>query len=176
MCDTGYTPRDLVADLRDLKARGVPEAEMLEEVSAMVKRLLLMKHNWLRSSMQQPSGDPQLPSIYKLHEEPDHSLTVNVVTWMPGRETRPHNHLTWAVVGGLGGWETQHLWKRAEGDPERVTKVATERIDTKTIVTLDSQAIHSVHNDSGALSVTLHVYGRNPEFTDRQHLEQMGSG
>jgi len=95
---------------------------------------------------------------------------------MPGRETRPHNHLTWAVVGGLGGWETQHLWKRAEGDPERVTKVATERIDTKTIVTLDSQAIHSVHNDSGALSVTLHVYGRNPEFTDRQHFEQMGSG
>ena len=55
MCDTGYTPRDLVADLRDLKARGVPEAEMLEEVSAMVKRLLLMKHNWLRGSMQVPS-------------------------------------------------------------------------------------------------------------------------
>jgi hypothetical protein len=37
---------------------------------------------------------------------------------------------------------------------------------------LDSDTIHSVHNDSGALSVTLHVYGRNPEFTDRRHFEK----
>jgi len=169
VCDTGYTPRDLVADLRDLKARGVPEAEMLEEVSAMVKRLLLMKHNWLRGSMQVPSGDITQPSIYKLHEEPDHSLTVNVVTWMAGRENRPHNHETWAVIGGLVGWETQHRWKRVSEDT--VARIATERIDSKTVVTLDSQAIHSVHNDSGELSVTLHVYGTNPELTDRRHFD-----
>ena len=171
MCDTGYTVRDFVADLRELAGRGESEAVVLEEVREMVKRLLLMKHNWLRSSMQQPSGDPERPTIYKLHEEPDHSITVNVVTWMPGRETRPHNHETWAVVGGLSGWETQHLWKRVDDD--RVERISTERIDAKTIVTLDSQTIHSVHNDSGALSVTLHVYGRDPEYTDRRHFEAM---
>ena len=119
--------------------------------------------------MQQPNPDPEQPSIYKLHSEPDHSLTVNVVTWMPGRETRPHNHETWAVIGGLDGWETQHLWKRV--DEDHVERVSTERIDTRTIVTLDSQAIHSVHNDSGAKSVTLHVYGIDPEYTDRRRFE-----
>ena len=169
MCDTGYTVRDLVADLRELKGRGETEAVMLDEVSEMVKRLLLMKHNWLRASMQVPSGDPTQASVYRLHEEPDHSLTVNVVTWMAGRENRPHNHETWAVIGGLVGWETQHRWKRVGEDT--VERILTERIDTKTIVTLDSQAIHSVHNDSGALSVTLHVYGMNPEYTDRRRFE-----
>ena len=169
MCDTGYTPRDLVADLRDLKARGAPEGEMLEEVSGLVKRLVMMKHNWLRPSMQVPSGDITQASIYPLHEEPDHSLTVNVVTWMAGRENRPHNHETWAVIGGLVGWETQHRWKRVGEDT--VERILTEKIDPKTVVTLDSQAIHSVHNDSGELSVTLHVYGMNPEFTDRRRFD-----
>jgi len=144
---------------------------MLEEVGEMVKRLLLMKHNWLRASMQVPSGDPTQASVYRLHEEADHSLTVNVVTWMAGRENRPHNHETWAVIGGLSGWETQHLWKRVAGDPDHVERVSTGRIDPKTIVKLGSDTIHSVHNESGALSVTLHVYGMNPELTDRRSFE-----
>ena len=171
MCDTGYTPRDLVADLRDLKARGVPEGEMLEEVSGLVKRLVMMKHNWLRPSMQVPSGDITQASIYQLHEEPDHSLAVFVVTWPPGEETRPHEHRTWAVVGGLDGWETQHLWKRLDDGSKsghaELVRERSERIDSSTIVTLGSNAIHSVQNDSGALSVTLHIYGMHPDYTGR---------
>lgn len=167
MCDTGYSVKRLVEDLQELKARGEPEAAMLEEGRELVKRLLLMKHNWLRGSMQLPSGDPATPGVYPLHEEPDHSLAVMVVTWMAGGKTRPHNHATWAIIAGLDGWETQHRWQRLEGS--KVQRVASERIDTKTIVALDSQAIHSVENDSGAVSVTLNVYGMHPDYTDRQH-------
>jgi len=170
MCDTGYSLKRLVEDLQDLKARGEPEPALLEEVSERVKRLLLMKHNWLRGSMCKLAADGTT-GIYQLHEEPDRSLAVFVVTWPPGEETRPHEHRTWAVVGGLDGWETQHLWKRLDDGSKsghaELVRERSERIDSSTIVTLGSNAIHSVQNDSGALSVTLHIYGMHPDYTGR---------
>ena len=157
MCDTGYTVRDLVADLRDMKARGSGEAEMLREAPELVKRLVLMKHNWLRSHMS------DTPS-YRLHEEPDHSLALFVVTWPPTLETQPHDHGTWVVVAGLEGREIHHRWKLIAGTTE-VERVGEDRIETGTIVTLASDAIHSFENDSGAASVTLQLYGMNTDYT-----------
>ena len=166
MCDTGYSVKRLVEDLKRLQAHGEPEAALLEEVRERVKRLLLMKHNWLRSSMCVPGADPSSPGCYKLHEEPDHSLAVFVVTWAPGGETPPHDHGTWAVIAGLDGWETLHRWKRVDDGSNPVVRDGSERVDTKAIVAMDSSAIHSVQNDSGAVSVTLHVYGMDPDYTD----------
>ena len=160
MCDTGYSVKRLVEDLRELKGRGEPEAALLEAARDRVKSLLLMKHNWLRSSMCKPG-------IHQLHEEPDHSLAIYVVTWEPGEETTPHNHGTWTIIAGLDGWETQHRWKLEPRQiPNVVVRESSQRIDTATIIAMDSDAIHSVHNDSGALSVTLNVYGMNPDFTE----------
>lgn len=161
MCDTGYSVKRLGYDLREIAGRGEPEAALLDEVRERVKRLLLMKHNWLRSSMCKPGEDAASAGAYLLHEEPDHSLAVFVVTWAPGKETPPHEHGTWAIIGGLEGWETQHRWKRVGSE---LVREGSERIDAKTIVALGSDAIHSVHNDSGANSVTLHVYGVNPDY------------
>jgi predicted metal-dependent enzyme (double-stranded beta helix superfamily) len=171
VCDTGYSVKRLVEDLRQLKALGEPE--LLEAARDRVKSLLLMKHNWLRSSMTKPGPDPSTPGIYKLHEEPDHSLAVYVVTWSPGEETKPHNHGTWAIVAGLDGWETHYRWKlkpgqipKADDGDVPVVRESSQKIDAATIVAMDSDAIHSVHNDSGARSVTLNVYGMNPDFTE----------
>jgi predicted metal-dependent enzyme (double-stranded beta helix superfamily) len=175
MCDTGYSVKRLVEDLRLLKARGGPEPALLEEVQECVKRLMLMKHNWLRSSMTMPSEEPQSAGVFQLHEEPDHSLAIFVVTWMPGEETPAHDHGTWAVVGGLEGWETQHRWKRLDDGSKpgyaEVVRDRSERIDTRTVAALDSKAIHSVQNDSGAKSVSLHVYGMHVDYTVRSQFD-----
>ena len=160
MCDTGYSVKRLVEDLKELKARGEPEPALLEEVRDRVKRLLLMKHNWLRPRMRIVSADPSSPGVYLLHEEDDHSLAVFVVTWAPGEETPPHEHGTWAVIAGLEGWETQHRWKRVDGT---LVRDGSERIDSNVVVALGTGAIHSVHNESGDVSVTLHVYGVHPD-------------
>lgn len=175
MCDTGYSVKQLVDDLRGLRARALPEPEMLEAARARVKRLLLMKHNWLRPSMCKPGPDASSAGVYKLHEEPDHALAIFVVTWLPNDETPPHDHATWAIIAGLQGHETQHWWKRLDdgsvpGHAE-VERAKAERIDDNSIITMPSEAIHSVHNDSGELSVTLHVYGMNVDYTDRHKYD-----
>lgn len=168
MCDTGYTVRDLAADLRELKARGLGEPGMLREAPELVKRLILMKHNWLRGYMTTPPADAGSPmSRYVLHEEPDHSLALFVVTSRAGQGSAPHDHGTWAVIAGLEGWETHCFWKRA-GDDE-VEPAAEGRVDPATLVTVASDTIHSLHNDSDAVAVTLQLYGMNVDFTEHRN-------
>ena len=175
MCDTGYSVKRLVDDLRELKSLGGPEPAMLEEARERVKRLLLMKHNWLRGYMCAPSEDSASVGIYKLHEEDDHTLAIFVVTWMPGEETPPHDHRTWAVIAGLEGHETQHWWKRIDDGSKpgyaEVVRAGHERVDANVIIAMPSDAIHSLHNDSGGRSVTLHVYGMNVDYTDRYQYD-----
>jgi predicted metal-dependent enzyme (double-stranded beta helix superfamily) len=176
MCDTGYSVRQLADDMRRLRAGGADDAAMAAAVPEMVKRLVLMKHNWLHAYMCQPNAaDPNSAGIHKLHEDDDHTLGVFVVTWLPGDETPPHDHGTWAVIAGLEGSETNHRWKRV--DDGRVPGYAdvrrerSERIDAGTIVSMAPDTIHSLHNDSGGQSVTLHVYGVNVDFTDRHKFD-----
>jgi predicted metal-dependent enzyme (double-stranded beta helix superfamily) len=167
MCDTGYTVREFVTDLRDLKSRGLDERELLAEARDLAARLMLMKHNWLRTYMTAPPESADHPfSRHKLHEEPDHSLLVLVVTLGAGRHTAPHDHGTWAIIAGLEGEEVHRLWKHDGNDVE---PVAEQPIDSATIISLRTGEIHSLHNGTGSPSVTLQVYGTNPEFTKHRN-------
>ncbi len=174
MCDTGYSVKQLVDDLRDLAREGRDDAAMAEAVPDLAKRLVLMKHNWLRSHMC-VAGGGNAAGIYALHEEPDHSLAIFVVTWLPGDETPPHDHGTWAVIAGLDGHETNHWWKRLDDGTTPghadVRRAGSERIDAASIIAMTGEAIHSLHNDSGAVSTTLHLYGRNVDYTDRHKYD-----
>jgi len=167
MCDTGYTVRELARDLRELKERGLAEAEMVAESAELVKRLVLMKHNWLRYSMTQPAPTPgEGPKRTVLHEEPDHSLALFVVAMNGGERTAPHDHGTWAVIAGLEGREVNRRWKR-EG-PE-VVPDGEDAIDDATILSLPGSTIHSLHNETDAASVTLQLYGTNPDHTQHRN-------
>lgn len=176
MCDTGYSIRRLVDDLRDLKKGGKPERAMLDVVPDLAKRLVLAKHAWLRPEMCDPNavqGDRL--GVYPLHEEPDHSLAIFVVSWLPGDETPPHDHGTWAVIAGLEGRETNHWWRRLDDGSvpgyAKVERAGARPIDPASIVAMPGDTIHSLHNDSGAASVTLHLYGRNVDYTDRRKFD-----
>lgn len=178
MCDTGYSIRDLIADLRDLKRQGLDDDAMVQAAPDMVKRLVLMKHNWLRPSMCLPNAGAGAAATYRLHEEPDHSLALFVVTWLPGDETPPHDHGTWAVIAGLEGHETNHWWRRADDGSKpgvaKVERAGSERIDPTRILALPPASIHSLHNDSDTVSVTLHLYGVNVDFTERWKYDPEG--
>jgi predicted metal-dependent enzyme (double-stranded beta helix superfamily) len=167
MCDTGYTVRELARDLRDLKERALAEPEMLAESAELVKRLVLMKHNWLRTYMAKPAPTPEEgPKRHVLHEEPDHSLALFVVAMNGGERTAPHDHGTWAVIAGLEGREVNRRWKR-EGDA--VVPAGEDTIDDATIVTLPGSTIHSLHNETDCASVTLQLYGINPDQTQHRN-------
>jgi predicted metal-dependent enzyme (double-stranded beta helix superfamily) len=179
MCDTGYSTKRLVADLRDLRLRYPMEKQLLEAIPDLAKRMVLNKHNWLRPHMCEPGLDAGQAGVYTLHEEPDHSLAIFVVTWLPGDETPPHNHATWAVIAGLEGHETNHWWRRTDDGTvpgyAKIERAGSLRIDPANIVAMPGEAIHSLHNDSDAASITLHLYGRNVDYTDRCKFDPAGN-
>src|SRR5258706_14649394 len=77
--------------------------------------MVMHKPNGLRPFMCEGTGShDDRVGVYPLHEEPDHSLAIFVVTWLPGDETPPHNHATWAVIAGLEGRETNHWWRSTD--------------------------------------------------------------
>jgi predicted metal-dependent enzyme (double-stranded beta helix superfamily) len=133
------------------------------------------QHMWLRPHMCVPNEPGQGAGIFTLHEEPDHSLAVFVVTWLPGDETPAHNHATWAVIAGLQGSETNHWWKRVDDGSNPayadVRRAGSQVIDPFHCVAMAGDAIHSLHNDSGGVSITLHLYGMNVDFTDRRQFD-----
>jgi predicted metal-dependent enzyme (double-stranded beta helix superfamily) len=175
MCDTGYGLKSLVDDLRCLESTHTTEADMLREVPLLAKRLVLAKHNWLRPSMCVPSTTRGSAGVHWLHEEDDHSLAIVVVTWLPGEETPPHDHGTWAVIAGLEGRETNHFWRRLDDGSiagyAHVERDGRQTIEYGSILAMPSRAIHSVQNDSEGVSVSLHLYGMNVDFTDRRKFD-----
>ena len=175
MCDTGYSIKRLVADLRELKRRSATETQMLEVVPDLARRMVLSKHTWLRPAMCAPNAQGESAGIHALHEEADHSLAIFVVTWLPGDETPPHDHGTWAVIAGLEGHETNHWWKRLDDRSVAgyadIRRAGKQIVDAATVVAMPGESIHSLHNDSDGVSVTLHLYGINVDFTDRHKYD-----
>jgi len=93
--------------MRDISQHARDERAILARLEPLVIRLALSKE-WLLPRHYEALED-QGNGVHLLHEEPDHSLAVVAVCWLPGRETPPHNHGTWAVVAGVDGSETKYL-------------------------------------------------------------------
>jgi predicted metal-dependent enzyme (double-stranded beta helix superfamily) len=127
-----------------------------------------MKHNWLRTYMTRPAPTPEEgPKRHILHEEADHSLALFVVAMNGGERTAPHDHGTWTVIAGLEGSEVNRRWTRAADN--EVVAAGEEVVDDATILSLPGSTIHSLHNETDAASVTLQLYGVNPDHIQHRN-------
>ncbi len=173
MSDDGYSLEDYVGDLRDISARCEDDREVIGEVRPLARRLALAK-TWLKPEHYK-CNEEQGFGVHLLHEEPDHSLAVFAVSWLPGRGAPPHNHGTWAVVSGVDGPEENSFWDRLddgsrEGHAE-ISKRAAKSFVEGEVVALEPDHIHSVMNHSDRVTVSLHTYGMHVNHTDRSQYD-----
>ncbi len=166
--------RAFAADLRDACAAARDEAATLDAVADLVAQLAACSPLWLQAAMCQP--DPvQGFGFHLLAEDADHERAVFVASWLPGRGTPPHDHGTWAVVAGLRGEERNVYWTRLDDGTRpghaRLRRTGEEVVGAGDLVALPAGAIHSVHNESAAITVSLHVYGRHVNHTERSQFD-----
>ena len=143
------------------------ERAILTRVKPMVSEPAFSKE-WLLPRHYE-ALEKQGNGVHLLHEEPDHTLAVVAVCWLPGRETLPHNHGTWAVVAGVEGPERNVFWRRVD-DGLRVGYAELDRmgehvVGVGDVLAMPTGTIHSVANDTTAITLTLHVYGRHLNFS-----------
>lgn len=169
-----YSIPQLVADLRQIRARFPAERDVLQAVRPLARRAALAKETWLEDRMYR-GDEKQGFGVYLLHEEPDHTLAVLALSWLPRRGAPPHDHGTWAVVAGVDGPEKNEFFERAD-DRSRpgyaeLRKVGEKVCTAGDVLAMPKGVIHSVWNETDSVSVSLHVYGVHVNHTGRSQFD-----
>lgn len=172
MSDT-YTLQQFVPDLRRATAGNPPVSAILQQVKPLARRFAASAD--LRSRCNRHCDEQQGFGFQLLHEEPDHALAVAVLSWLPGRGTPPHDHGTWGIVVGVEGDEVNTFWQRVD-DGTHPGHAELRPLSEKTFspgdaIAITPEIIHSVRNAGDRISVSLHVYGRNINFTGRSQFD-----
>lgn len=113
--------------------------------------------------------------IHLLHEESDHTLAVFVVSWLPNRGTPPHDHGTWALVAGVDGPERNEFFERIDDRSRpghaKLKQIGEKVFESGDVVAMPTGTIHSVWNETGKVTLSLHIYGKHPNFTGRSQYD-----
>jgi predicted metal-dependent enzyme (double-stranded beta helix superfamily) len=171
---SSYTIANLVADLRRAVSGGTDEGDILSRIRPLARRAALAKDTWLEERFY--TANPQQGfGVYLLHEEGDHSLAVFAVSWLPHRGAPPHDHGTWAIVAGVDGPEKNEFFERRD-DRSRpgyaeLKKVGEKVFGVGDVLAMRTGQIHSIWNESEAVSVSLHIYGKNIQHTGRSQFD-----
>jgi len=174
MDDRTYGIAELAADLRRVHAESRDEREILSRVRPLARRVAANRALWLTDRMCEADAEQGF-GVHVLHEEPDHTLAIFVVSWLPDRGTPPHDHGTWAVVVGVDGPEKNEFWERTD-DRSRpgyaeLKKVGEKLFDAEEVLAMPAGTIHSVWNDTDRITVSLHIYGKHVNYTGRSHFD-----
>ena len=168
-----YTLSDYVTDLRQITRNAGSEDEIISRVGPLAQRLALGK-SWVEPKHYKTNPEQGF-ATFLLHEEPDHSLAVFAVNWLPGRGAPPHDHGTWAVVAGVDGLERNISYKRVD-DRSRADHAELE-VKKETVagpgdlVCMKTGGIHSVHNETDTVSLSIHTYGKHVNHTARSQFD-----
>jgi predicted metal-dependent enzyme (double-stranded beta helix superfamily) len=168
-----YTLPKFIEDLRAIAAEATEPTAVISRVRPLARRLALSQ-GWLQKPHY--ACDPEQGfGVHLLHEEPDHTLAVFAVAWLPGRGAPPHNHGTWAVVAGVDGPEKNIFWKRLDdGSRPGYAEIRDEGarvFGPGEVVSFLPDDIHSVVNETDRVTVSLHVYGKHLNYTGRSQFD-----
>ncbi len=173
MSDDNYSLDDYVDHLRDITAQTPDDREIVSKVRPLARRLALAK-TWLKPEHYE-CNEEQGFGVHLLHEEPDHTLAVFAVSWLPGRGAPPHNHGTWAVVAGVDGPEENGFWDRVDGGSRegyaKISKRAEKSFSDGEVIAMQPDHIHSVMNNTDSVTVSLHTYGMHVNHTVRSQYD-----
>lgn len=168
-----YTLDAYVADLREIVAEAGSESAIFDRLNPLAKRLATDR-SWLKPEHYHIDAEQGF-GVHLLHEEPDHALAVFVVAWGPGKGAPPHDHGTWAVVAGVEGSERNIVYKRlddrSKSDYAEIAVKDDFLIVGGEVIAMKSGGIHSVINESDAVSVSLHTYGKHLNYTGRSQFD-----
>jgi predicted metal-dependent enzyme (double-stranded beta helix superfamily) len=162
-----------VEELRRTRSECKDERDMLSRVRRLAPKLALAE-GWVQRKYYE--ADPEQGfGVHVLHEEPDHALAVFAVSWLPSRGTPPHDHGTWAVIVGVDGAEKNVFWERADDRTRsgyaELRKIGEKLADRGDVVAMPAGAIHSVVNESERVTLSLHVYGKHVNYTERSQFD-----
>ncbi len=167
-----YSIENYASDLRAIAAETSDEDEILRRVGPLALRFAADR-SWVEARHYE-ADEEQGFGVHLLHEEPDHSLAVLALAWLPGRGTPPHDHGTWAVVAGVEGVERNLRYNRLDDrsrDDYAELEVRHEfDAGEGDLVCMKTGGIHKVTNETDRVTLSVHTYGRHVNHTSRSQF------
>jgi predicted metal-dependent enzyme (double-stranded beta helix superfamily) len=168
-----YTLDSYVEDLKRITSETDNEDEIITQVAPLAKRLAA-EDTW-RDPKHYDTDPEQGFGVHMLHEEPDHTLAVFAISWLPGHGAPPHDHGTWAVVAGVDGIERNISYKRIDDrsrpDYAELDVKSETLADKGDLVCMKTGGIHEVRNETDAVTLSLHTYGKHVNHTIRSQFD-----
>ena len=156
-----YRMYRFLTEMEDILAAEPDDAKRVQALIPRVRKLLISSY-WLQLEHKPPSEKTGWSGnfLYREHEYP---LTVQMVAWAPGTQSKIHNHATWGIVAMVGGQEKNIFWKQAADDPKTITEVGEQTLYPGDIIGFTSTAVHRVAPMGDEPTISFNLYG----ITDR---------
>ena len=169
-----YTLQSLVNELRAIDLTQA-ESTIFSHITPIMKKYITHADHWFEDRFYK-IDEAQGFGSHLIAENPDHTLAVIITSWPSYRETPPHDHDTWAVIGSIKGVEKNTLWQRHDdgSNPQyaKITRGSATTCKPGDIITMHSHDIHSVVNpNDDEISVSLHIYGKHFNYTNRYQFD-----
>lgn len=132
-----------------------PEA-MAREVTAALREATVTPA-WLPAERRRASHDNYARHL--LYGDPGGRYSILAIVWDHGQMSPVHGHHCWCAVGVYQG-ELTETYYRENGSGGLPAPVRTARRGAGTLsFEPAASAIHRIANESGAVAISLHVYG-----------------
>jgi predicted metal-dependent enzyme (double-stranded beta helix superfamily) len=168
-----YSLTDLVRAMREVTARTADPDVIVRELGEPARRFA--RTPACRAPEFRHADATQGFGIFFLNEEPDHTLAVVVASLLPGRSLPPHNHRTWALAVGIDGSETNISWRRLDDGARpgyaEIVETGRQIAGPGDLLTFTPDDIHSVINETGAISLSLNLYGLSFPYTHASRFD-----
>ena len=119
---------------------------------------LVTQDGWLPTDCCRPGEEGYRRHL--LYADPLGRYTVLSLVWRPGQATPVHGHTAWGAVGVYRGTPTVENYRMANEAPVSTDKLRCHPGDV-THVAPGAEMPHRIFNDSDAIAITIHTYGRD---------------
>ena len=153
----GTCPDRLVQAARAEVRRGLDWQRTADCVAGMLRGNLPHPAEILTADLRR--GDPACYRSHLLYAEPDGSISIVAMVWLPGQQTAIHDHVAWCVTGVLQGREHEEIFAPA-GDGSALRVIARNVNSAGEVCGFAPPGdIHRVQNTGDSVAISMHVYG-----------------
>lgn len=154
-----------IARIRAIEREQGVTRPALEAIKAEMLALAAQEHLFPSSEFPPPPAGDKDSRRYRLREDADHRFALYLNALNPGRDSKPHDHTTWAVIVAVEGQELNKIYRREPGRLELVREVMVEPGAGVAFLPDD---IHSIHTAGAVPTRHLHMYGLALEMLDNR--------
>lgn len=152
-----YRMYRFLTEMEDILEGEPDDAKRVQAIIPLVRKLLISSY-WLQME-HKPPGEKTGWSVNFLYQDHDYPITVQMVAWAPGSESKIHNHATWGIVAMVGGSEKNTFWRQDAGDPEAIAPAGEQILEPGDMIGFTSNAVHKVAPLGDEPTISFNLYG-----------------